>query len=58
MLRALLLVTAIIGAAQGTSAQELDGRLKQIHDAGIIRLAYRSDAKPFSFASQNGEPDG
>ena len=58
MLRALLLVTAIIGAAQGTSAQELDGRLKQIHGTGIIRLAYRSDAKPFSFASQNGEPDG
>ena len=24
----------------------------------IIELAYRSDAKPFSFASQNGEPDG
>ena len=58
MLRALLLLTAIIGAAHGTSAQEMEGRLKQIHDTGIIRLAYRSDAKPFSFMSQNGEPDG
>ena len=58
MLRALLLLTAIIGAADGTSAQELEGRLKQIHDTGIIKLAYRSDAKPFSFMSQNGEPDG
>jgi glutamate/aspartate transport system substrate-binding protein len=58
MLRAVLLLTAIIGAADGTSAQELGGRLKQIYDTGIIRLAYRSDAKPFSFMSQNGTPDG
>jgi glutamate/aspartate transport system substrate-binding protein len=58
MLRVLLLLTAIIGAADGTSAQELEGRLKQIHDTGIIRLAYRSDANPFSFVSQNGKPDG
>jgi ABC-type amino acid transport substrate-binding protein len=58
MLRVLLLLIAIIGAADSTSAQELEGRLKQIHDTGIIRLAYRSDANPFSFASQNGKPDG
>ena len=58
MLRTILLLIAIIGASDGTSAQELDGRLKQIHDTGIIRLAYRSDANPFSFVSQNGEPDG
>lgn len=58
MLRALLLLIAIVGAAHDGSAQELEGRLKQIYDTGIIRLAYRSDAKPFSFTSQNGEPDG
>ena len=58
MLRALLLLTAIIGAVDGTSAQELEGRLKSIYDTGIIRLAYRSDANPFSFLSQNGKPDG
>ena len=58
MLRALLLLTAIIVAVDGTSAQELEGRLKQIHDTGIVRLAYRSDANPFSFVSQNGRPEG
>ena len=58
MLRALLLLAAIIGAADGTSAQELEGRLKNIYDTGIIRLAYRADANPFSFMSQNGKPDG
>ena len=35
MLRALLFLTAIFGAADGTSAQELEGRLKQIYDTGI-----------------------
>ncbi len=58
MLRALLLLTAIIGAVDGTSAQELEGRLRNIYDTGIIRLAYRSDANPFSFLSQSGKPDG
>jgi glutamate/aspartate transport system substrate-binding protein len=55
---ALLILAAIVGAADTSSAQELDGRLKQIHDSGIIRLAYRSDANPFSFVAQNGKPDG
>ena len=58
MLRALLVLTAIVGATDSMSAQELEGRLKQIYDTGIIRLAYRSDARPFSFVSPNGTPDG
>jgi glutamate/aspartate transport system substrate-binding protein len=58
MLRALLILIAIISTAGGTSAQELEGRLKQIHESGIVRLAYRSDANPFSFVAQNGKPDG
>jgi glutamate/aspartate transport system substrate-binding protein len=58
MFRAFLLLTAVACAADGASAQELEGRLKQIHATGIIRLAYRSDANPFSFVSQQGKPDG
>jgi glutamate/aspartate transport system substrate-binding protein len=58
MHRVFLLLAVIIGAASGTSAQELDGRLKHINDTGVVRLAYRSDAKPFSFVSQDGKPDG
>jgi glutamate/aspartate transport system substrate-binding protein len=58
MRRALLLLIAILGTAEGTSAQELEGRLKRIHDSGVVRLAYRSDANPFSFLSQNGKPEG
>src|SRR6478609_1638851 len=58
MLRAVLFVAAISCAAGNTSAQELDGRLKQIYEGGAIKLAYRSDANPFSFVSQQGQPDG
>ena len=58
MLRVFLVLAVIVGAASDALAQELDGRLKHINDTGIIRLAYRSDAKPFSFVAQNGKPDG
>ena len=58
MLRAFLLFAAITCAAGRAPAQELDGRLKQIYEAGTIRLAYRLDANPFSFVSPQGQPDG
>jgi glutamate/aspartate transport system substrate-binding protein len=58
MFRVFLFLTAVACAADGASAQELEGRLKQIHKTGIIRLAYRTDANPFSFVSQQGKPDG
>ena len=58
MLRAFLFLIAIVCAAGGTSAQELEGRLKQINESKVIRLAYRLDANPFSFVSPQGQPDG
>ena len=48
MLRAFLFIAAIT-CAGSAPAQELDGRLKQIYATGTIKLAYRSDANPFSF---------
>ena len=58
MLRAFLFIAAITCAVDSAPAQELDGRLKQIYQTGTIKLAYRSDANPFSFASPQGQPDG
>ena len=58
MLRALLFLAALACASDLASAQDLDGRLKQIGETRIIRLAYRSDANPFSFLSKQGHPDG
>jgi glutamate/aspartate transport system substrate-binding protein len=39
-------------------AQTLEGRLKQISETKIVRLAHRSDARPFSFVNEQGQPDG
>ena len=49
MLRTFLFIAAITCAVDSAPAQELDGRLKQIYQTGTIKLAYRSDANPFSF---------
>ena len=40
------------------SAQPLEGRLKQISESKVVRLAYRADANPFSFVGAQGQPDG
>lgn len=58
MLRAFLVLAAIGCVVDSALAQELDGRLKRIYETGVIRLAYRSDANPFSFVSPQGQPDG
>jgi len=58
MRRVLLLIVAFVSASTATSAQILEGRLKQIHESKVVKLAYRSEASPFSFASTPGQPDG
>jgi len=58
MFRVLFLLAALACGFDGALAQTPEGRLKQIGDTGIIRLAYRSDANPFSFVSAQGQPDG
>src|SRR5262245_33734107 len=56
--RVILLVVAFICASDGASAQSLEGRLKQIGESRSVKLAYRSDANPFSFVDSQGQPDG
>jgi glutamate/aspartate transport system substrate-binding protein len=55
-LLAFLLATACLGDT--ASAQTAEGRLKQIGETRVVKLAYRSDANPFSFANAQGQPDG
>lgn len=35
-----------------------DSRLKRISDAKTVKIAYRSDSKPFSYLTEQREPDG
>jgi glutamate/aspartate transport system substrate-binding protein len=58
MCRVLLFIFALACAGSGVSAQTLEGRLKQVSESKVVKLAYRSDANPFSFLSPQGQPDG
>src|SRR3974390_1588460 len=58
MRRLLLLAIAIAFVGDAARAQTFDGRLKQITETKIVKLAHRSDANPFSFVNGQGQPDG
>ncbi len=57
-MRRVVLLAALVFASDAASAQIVEGRLKQIGESKVVKLAYRSDANPFSFASPQGQPDG
>ena len=58
MRRLFLLLVTLTCAINAAWAQTPEGRLKQIGDTKVVKLAYRSDANPFAFASTSGQPDG
>jgi glutamate/aspartate transport system substrate-binding protein len=54
----LVFALAIACVGEAASAQTLEGRLKQVSETKIVKLAHRSDANPFSFVNAQGQPDG
>jgi glutamate/aspartate transport system substrate-binding protein len=58
MRRVLLFGVVLACAINGAWAQTQEGRLKQIGETKVVKLAYRSDANPFSFVNSQGQPDG
>jgi glutamate/aspartate transport system substrate-binding protein len=54
----LLFAVAMVFFGDAALAQSLEGRLKQISETKVVRLAHRTDAKPFSFVNAQGQPDG
>jgi glutamate/aspartate transport system substrate-binding protein len=56
--RLVVFLVAMICACGPALAQGEEGRLKQISERGTVKLAYRSDANPFSFVNAKGQPDG
>jgi glutamate/aspartate transport system substrate-binding protein len=58
MRRLLLFSVAMASYGDAALAQTLEGRLKQISETKVVRLAHRTDAKPFSFVNEQGKPDG
>jgi len=58
MHRLLLFVVAVASISDVALGQSLEGRLKQISETKVVKLAHRSDANPFSFVNAQGQPDG
>ncbi len=54
-------ISALAGFALAASfafAQPSDGRLKIIHETATLRVAYRTDSRPFSYVDAQGRPVG
>ncbi len=45
-------------AGHAALAQPTEGRLKRIQDTATIKIAYRSDSRPFSYLDPQGRPVG
>jgi glutamate/aspartate transport system substrate-binding protein len=58
MRQILLAASFIILSALSAVAQPFEGRLKTIQDTATLRLAYRSDSRPFSSVDDKGQPVG
>src|SRR5262249_50609888 len=49
---------ALAGSFACAFAQPSDGRLKIIHETATLRVAYRTDSRPFSYVDAQGRPVG
>lgn len=58
VLRIVFAAVAVVTTVTFGSAQPSDSRLKQIGSVKTIKIAYRSDSKPFSFLNERKEPTG
>jgi ABC-type amino acid transport substrate-binding protein len=54
MRRLMTLAALLVLAWQPASA----GTLERIREAGVFRIGYRADARPYSFQDRNGQPSG
>lgn len=58
VLRIVFAAVALVTTVAFASGQPSDSRLKRIGDAKTVKIAYRSDSKPFSFLTGQREPAG
>jgi ABC-type amino acid transport substrate-binding protein len=57
-MKRLAFAVAILALPALVHAQALDGALRKIRDSKSITVAYRTDALPFSFNDEKGQPAG
>ena len=54
------LIVALMGLALAGSAvvaQSLEGRLKSVQESATLRIAYRTDSRPFAYLDPQGKPE-
>ncbi len=55
------LIVALMGVAlagNAAVAQSLEGRLKTVQETATLRIAYRTDSRPFAYLDPQGKPIG
>lgn len=55
------LIVALMGvilAGTGAVAQQFEGRLKTVQENATLRIAYRTDSRPFAYLDPQGRPVG
>jgi glutamate/aspartate transport system substrate-binding protein len=58
MVRIAFALIALVLTAGIASSQGADGRLNTVNKTNTIKIAYRTDAAPFSYLNENKEPAG
>jgi ABC-type amino acid transport substrate-binding protein len=58
MRSAIFALAGLVLAGSLAVGQPIDGRLKIIHETATLRVAYRTDSRPFSYVDAQGRPVG
>src|SRR5258705_7965255 len=58
MRRAIAALVGVVLAGSLACAQPVEGRLKTLQDTATLRIAYRTDSRPFSYLDAQGRPTG
>ena len=57
-MRCAILALCGVLAANVAQAQSVEGRLKTIEQTATLRIAYRTDSRPFAYVDADGKPTG
>jgi glutamate/aspartate transport system substrate-binding protein len=58
MVAVLGVILGVALAASSASAQPIEGRLKTVQETATLKIAYRTDSRPFAFLDLQGRPTG
>jgi glutamate/aspartate transport system substrate-binding protein len=54
----IIVACTVVASAGGALAQPLEGRLKTLQETATLRIAYRTDSRPFAYLDPQGKPTG